>query len=384
MITSSLAPSVRDRSRLTKRIVIFFGFLIIVISLLAITAWKYRPLGAIPIISEKTAVTALAGSDLIFIQLGSLLEQKLQFSVAHKEILTTPLLSATGAVMARLRSGHGDREESWQFSSLELSGIYTNWQRVRTEIKFATRQLEKTKELAAAQIHSHSHLVERLRKLVATGTEAPRDLASAEASLLQIQLEGQKAVFEVESALTQAIHSRTNLERDLLQAGIDPAQLEKASADAALVMADVPETKISLVAVGQRFEARFYGLPNQLFHGVVSSLAPALSSERRTLRVFFELDDQDNQLKPGMYAEIGLGTDPRQVILVPADGVLHITESDYVLTDSGEGLWKITKVQVGEQVDQRVEILHGVDEGERLIGNGAILLKPLLVQALKK
>jgi hypothetical protein len=329
-------------------------------------------------------MVALAGPYLIAVQPGSLLEKKFQFSEVRRETLTTPLLTVTGAVVARLRAGPGDRDDRWQFSSVELSGIYADWERTRTEIRFATKQLAKTRELTAAQFNSQSRLVERLRKLVATGTEAARDLASAEASLMQIQLEGQKAIFEAESALTQATHSRADLERHLLQAGVDPAQLSKAPTGAALVMADVPEVRISLVAVGQAFEARFYGLPAHPFRGVVRSLAPALSPERRTLRVFFELNDQESQLKPGMYAEIGLGTDPRQAILVPADGVLHIAKADYVLTDESHGLWRITKVQVGEQVGQRVEILSGLYGGERLIGGGAILLKPLVVQALLK
>jgi hypothetical protein len=242
--------------------------------------------------------------------------------------------------------------------------------------------LEKTRELTAAQLNSQGKAVERLRKLVATGTEAVRDLSAAEAGLLQSQLEGQKAIFEAESALTQAKHSHADLERHLLQAGVDPALLEKVPTGASLVMADVPEVRLGLVAAGQACEARFYGLPNQSFKGVVRSLAPALSPERRTLRVFFELNDQDGKLKPGMYAEIGLGTDPRQAVLAPADGILHIADADYVLTEAGPGSWRVTAIQVGERAGEREEILDGLKGGERIIGSGAILLKPLVVQSL--
>ncbi|WP_255210819.1 efflux RND transporter periplasmic adaptor subunit [Methylogaea oryzae] len=242
-------------------------------------------------------------------QPGSLLEKKLELATVQRERIKTPLLSVTGAVMARLRPGSGAVEDRWQFSSVELSGIYADWQKADTEKEFAAKQLSKTRELTAAQLNSQGKVVERLRKLVATGTEAVRDLSAAEAGLLQTQLEGQKAVFEAESALSQATHSHADLERHLLQAGIDPALLAQVPSGASLVMADVPEVRIALVAAGQACEATFFGLPDQVFRGVVRSLAPALSPERRTLRVFFELNDQDGRLKPGMYAEIGLGTD---------------------------------------------------------------------------
>lgn len=352
--------------------------------LLAVAAGQAWPLAndTPPSQAAKADAVTLAGPGLIAVQPGSLLEKKLELTVVRKERVTTPLLTVTGAVMARLRAGSSAVEDRWQFSSVELSGIYADWQKTGTEMDFAAKRLVKTRELTAAQLNSQSKAVERLRKLVATGTEAVRDLSAAEAGLLQTQLEGQKAVFEAESALTQANHSHADLERHLLQAGVDPALLEKVPTGASLVMADVPEVRIGLVAAGQACEARFYGLPNHTFKGIVRSLAPALSPERRTLRVFFELNDQEGKLKPGMYAEIGLGTDPRQAVLAPADGILHIGDADYALAEAGAGLWKVTAIQVGERAGEREEILDGLKGGERIVGSGAILLKPLVVQSL--
>ena len=190
-------------------------------------------------------------------------------------------------------------------------------------------------------------------------------------------------MFEAEAAVKVATRNRAALERQLFQTGVDPHLLEQAREGATVVMADIPEAKVGLVAAGQACEARFYGLSETVFPGKVSSLAPTLSGERRTLRVFFELNDQRGQLKPGMYAEIGLGTDSRQTVLLPADGVLHVGRSEYVLVETEPGVWRVTEVRVGEQDGTRVEILDGLQGGERVIGNGAILLKPVVVRAVQ-
>jgi hypothetical protein len=329
-----------------------------------------------------TPTVSLAGKNLISVQSNSLLEKKLELTRVKVERMSSPLLTVTGAVMARLRAGLGSVEDRWQFSSVELSSIYADWQRTGTEMDFATKQLAKTRELTAAQLVSQNRVVDRLRKLVATGTEATRDLTAAEANLLEVQLEGQKAVYEAENQLIQSTHSHADLERRLIQAGIDPDLLLQVPVGTSLVMADVPEVRINLVAAKQACEARFYSLPNHVFKGIVRSLAPSLSTESRTLRVFFELDDQVGQLKPGMYAEIGLGTNPRNAVLAPADGILHITDADYILQEEDRDIWRITPVQVGEQIDDRVEILSGLTGGEKVIGKGAILLKPLLIKSL--
>lgn len=328
-------------------------------------------------------VVELVGPRTIKVQVDSLLEHKLNITSVHKQKITTPLVSVTGAVVARLPIGSAPMEDRWQFNSIELAAVYADWQKAQVEKEFNQKRLAKIKQLTEAQYNSQKLVVERLKKLVATGTEAIRDLTTAEATLLEIQLGGQKDVYEAETASTVAIRTRAALERKLLQEGVDPQLLENSPPGISLVMADVPEMKINLVAVGQACTARFYGLPEQLFVGKVRSLAPTLSAERHTLRAFFELHDPKDQFKPGMYAEIGLGTDPRDAIMIPTDGVLHSENADYVFINSGPGLWQITEVDVGENIDDRIEILKGLQGGEQIIGNGAILLKPMLVQALQ-
>jgi len=148
------------------------------------------------------------------------------------------------------------------------------------------------------------------------------------------------------------------------------------------VLADVPEARQGQVKVGQGCQATFFGLPNRRFAGKVLRIAPALSKERRSLRVLFTIDDLKDELRPGMFAEIGLGTDPREALLVPADGVLHVGRADYVLVGTEANTWQVADVQVGEPHNGDVEVLDGLKPVDRLIGKGAILFKPLIVRAL--
>ena len=119
------------------------------------------------------------------------------------------------------------------------------------------------------------------------------------------------------------------------------------------------------------------------FTGRVRSLSPTLSKDRRTLRIFFQVSDPEGRLKPGMFAEIGLGTDVRKSLMIPADGVLHVGQSDYVIQAGPEGLWKIAEVKTGEQSGDRIEVLQGLKSGDRVVGSGAILLKPYVVRDIQ-
>ena len=69
--------------------------------------------------------------------------------------------------------------------------------------------------------------------------------------------------------------------------------------------------------------------------------------------------------------------------MIPADSVLHVGQSDYVILAGEAGVWKITEVKTGEQYGARIEVLQGLKAGDRVIGSGAILLKPYVVRDIQ-
>src|SRR5262249_51685655 len=155
-------------------------------------------------------------------------------------------------------------------------------------------------------------------------------------------------IHEAETALKQAERAHSALARQLQQAGVDPDLLSGSPDGTAVVVADVPEAKIGRVRLNQACTAHFFGFPDKTFSGKVSNVAPIVTKDSRTLRVMFMLNDPADVLKPGMFAEIGLGTDPRKTLLIPADGVLHVGRADYVLVRGSAGVWDAREVILGE------------------------------------
>jgi multidrug efflux pump subunit AcrA (membrane-fusion protein) len=100
--------------------------------------------------------------------------------------------------------------------------------------------------------------------------------------------------------------------------------------------------------------------------------------------VLFDLEDKDDRLRPGMFAEIGLGTDPREAILIPTSAVIHVNREDYVFrhTDDGGPYYDVVKVEVSEAPGDMVEVLSGLKPGDRIAGNDAVLFKPLAIRSL--
>jgi multidrug efflux pump subunit AcrA (membrane-fusion protein) len=222
-----------------------------------------------------------------------------------------------------------------------------------------------------------------MRKTVAAGTDAIKDLAVEETNLAQAKIQARKDIHDQEQTVYLAKRAEATLARQLQQAGLEPTMLRSAAAEGDIVVAEVPERAMGRVRLGMTCAVRFFALPDREFTGKVSSISPVVSKEKRTLNVQFVVKDPENVVRPGMFAEIGLGTDKREVLLMPADGVLHVGDKDYALRGADGGTWQVTDVDTGELRGADVEVLAGLKAGNRVLGQGAILLKPAVVRALE-
>ena len=327
-------------------------------------------------------VVQAVGTDQLRVNPDTPLGKKIQTAVVRPTKITSPVLTVTGTVVASLRPGNGKGSDYWQFNSPEVLTAYTDWRKATADIAFARTQLAAVGELAAARLSAQQAIVIRLEKLFESGSDPKKDLDTARADLIQTRIQGRKDTHEADTAVQIAVRNEAALARQLQQAGLDPAMLQATTSDSDIVMADVPEGFLDLVKkVGKGCDARFFGIQEKVFPGTVTSIAPTISRERRSLRVLFAIHDPDDQLRPGMFAEIGLGTDPRSALLAPAEGVVHVGRTDYLLVEATPGVWRVTAVEVGEVHEGRVEIVKGLQPGQRVIGQGAILLKPFAVKA---
>jgi multidrug efflux pump subunit AcrA (membrane-fusion protein) len=161
------------------------------------------------------------------------------------------------------------------------------------------------------------------------------------------------------------------------------------------VLADVPETSLANVAEGATARVQVASVPGKSFEGNVSHIAAALDPHTRTAAVRIEVAN-DGALRPGMFARVELTGVPRSG--VPRSGVsgsdadvLAIHESA-VQTIDGEphvfvpvtdepNTFSPKPVRIGAPVNGMVPILAGVKVGDRVVVNGAFILKAELGKA---
>ena len=341
---------------------------------------------------ERKEYVEIGTSQRIRVKDNSKLAEKLELVVAKSETLCAPILQVSGFVVARLTPGLGLPEGRWDFATPELGAMYGDWIKARADVEFNQTQAGRIEKLGEANLEKLTNDVVRITELWKIGSSPKQDLDAAKNELKKAEIQSAKDNYEAQSSIKNAERSKKLLERQLLQNGIDPAAISKAKEGLALVVADVPETRIEKLKVDQSCEARFFSFPNVVFdQGRVGMISPTVSKERRTLRVTFELHDEKSRLIPGLFADIGLGADKnRKVISVPTEAVVHIDRKDYVMLEATTGEYEVHEVVVEEPIvsmlrtGSRIAVSSGLAEGDRVVAAGAILLRPLAVKTLTR
>ena len=140
------------------------------------------------------------------------------------------------------------------------------------------------------------------------------------------------------------------------------------------VHADIYESEVAAVKLNQPGAITFEAYPGETFRAKVSYIYPSLNSEARTVRVRLELPNPGLRLKPGMYGTVTVQTSSVKTLVVLKEAVLDTGLRQLVFLDRGQGVYEPAPVKLGRKSQDRVEVLDGIKEGDRVVTSANFLL----------
>jgi RND family efflux transporter MFP subunit len=142
------------------------------------------------------------------------------------------------------------------------------------------------------------------------------------------------------------------------------------------VFAQVYEQDLPFVQLGQEATVKLSSLPDREFRGRVTYVYPNVDEKTRTAKVRLEFENPGYFLKPGMFvsAQITAELEP-SALLVPDSAVLRSGEKNTVFVALSGGKFDPRTVVLGpESEHDMVEVISGLQEGERIVASGQFML----------
>lgn len=143
------------------------------------------------------------------------------------------------------------------------------------------------------------------------------------------------------------------------------------------VQFNVPERYISQLRMGQLIEFGVEAYPGEYFSGEVVFLSPRVDRESRTVLVKAEIPNRDQRLKPGMFGRIELVFKAREkALVIPEAAISYANDDASVVVMDSEDKAQFRQVQVGFRLAGQVEIVSGLQAGERVVVEGYQKMRP--------
>ncbi len=141
------------------------------------------------------------------------------------------------------------------------------------------------------------------------------------------------------------------------------------------VTADVPETQIRFIEKGELVDLELSAYPGERFRGRVAQVADMVDPASRTVKVRAEMPNKSGKLKPEMFGQIREVQSLRKAVVIPSAAAVLDDASSYVWKLVKPGVYQRTTVELATIQGGRYAVLKGLNSGDTIVVDGALLLK---------
>lgn len=166
------------------------------------------------------------------------------------------------------------------------------------------------------------------------------------------------------------VESLFALEGGLVEAGKSLGKI--ADVSRLYAVADVFESKLGKLKIGQKARIKFEAFPDKIFEAKLTKFGAALDSENSTLPVYFELENPDENLRFGMrgYFSIIVSEDS-QKLCVPNSAIMGEFGKKFIyVQDCEKSVFIKREIALGNRDDMFVEVLSDINEDEIVVVEG--------------
>jgi membrane fusion protein, heavy metal efflux system len=185
----------------------------------------------------------------------------------------------------------------------------------------------------------------------------------------------------VPSPISGRVTTRNAAPGLLVQPGNPPPPYSVADISTMWMLANVAETDVPSVHVGQQVKVSVMAYPDKVFEGKITSVDSMVDPNTHRMLIRSTIDDPKHELRSNMFATFAIRTgDPVRSPAVPLAGVVR--EGDGTMTawvTSDRRRFTQRTIKIGMQKDGLRQILDGLKPGELVAGDGAVFLSNMLV-----
>jgi membrane fusion protein, heavy metal efflux system len=307
---------------------------------------------------------------------------RLSGSVAYNAFKTTPVITQVSGPVTQVLVYPGQKVRAGQpmlyVSSPDYAQLRSSYLKARDVYTLAQTNLERDQDLYA------HHAVAQVDLLQAQSTrnQAMADLQASEQALQVIGVTDPSHL--ADAPASSRIPVLAPIAGEVVERLVQPGQVIQGGATQVFTISDVGtvwvlvnvyQKDLSSIRMGDQVTVETNAFPTT-FHGRISYIAPALDPDTRTLKVRIVTNNPHGMLKKDMYVTALVQSGMTKALTIPDDSVLRNDVNEpFVYVLSGTHQFSQRVVTIGQSENGQTQILSGLNEGEKVAGNGSLFLQ---------
>ena len=131
---------------------------------------------------------------------------------------------------------------------------------------------------------------------------------------------------------------------------------------------------------GQQVTVSAPAIAGTTFQAIVQYVGREVDVESNSVPIVAKIDNHNGMLRPGMFVRVSLPIgEPHDAVAVRPQAVMQHQDEQFVFVAMNDRTFQRVGVVTGLATDQWVEVLSGLHTGQRVVDNGAFLLKSELL-----
>ena len=137
------------------------------------------------------------------------------------------------------------------------------------------------------------------------------------------------------------------------------------------LLVNISETLFTQVKKGMPVDVKLDVYGDETFAGKVSLVYPSIDSQTRTFPVEITVANNDERVRPGMFARITINFGVKQNVVVPDLAIVKQSGSgDRYIYVCKDGKVSYNKVELGRRMGDKYELISGVENGDQVVVTG--------------
>ena len=137
----------------------------------------------------------------------------------------------------------------------------------------------------------------------------------------------------------------------------------------------IPEVYAAILKKDLKLNAKFSAYKNKTYEGKIESVASRVDAQTRSILARAKINNEESEIIPGSLLEIQIFYNEKNALSVPDTSIMYEGSKKFIHKIIEENIIKKTEIETGVRNKGNLEVLSGLNEGDKIIAEGLTKVK---------